>query len=199
LFGDHETGIEALGLEVQRRERLRPYLWPHRCLVLSNDGGGYWRLWELVRNATTLDQILRRILAQSVQGRAEQTAGNLVMLGRAYLKALDSLPQASEQLPVDFGTIAQHEGRLVYAGWLHTPAQEVVPRRQEPIACLASQLRLHFPVELPATLNVLEICGELQRTEPDGAHQQIAELFSNMLMRYADDRHGMGASAGARH
>jgi len=199
LFGDRDTGLEALGLEVQRRERLRAYLWPHRCLVLCGDGAGYWRLWELVRIATTLDQTLKRILLQSAPGRAEQVAGHLVMLGRAYVKALDSQPQASEQFALDFNNVAQHEGRLVYAGSLHTPPQSSAQRREEALVALAVQLRLHLPVEIPPSVEVLEICRELQRTEPEDAHAPLAALFCRMLMRYADARPGRESSAGARH
>jgi hypothetical protein len=198
LFGDHETGLEALSLEVQRRERIRGYLWPYRCLVLCSDGDGYWRLWELVRSATTLDQILKWILLQSGPGKAVQTAGHLVMIGRAYLKMLESLPQGNAPFAIEFNTIAQYERRLVYTGWMHASAMDVA-RREDPMSSLATQLRLHLPAQIPQSIDVLAICDELQRTEPDGVQARIADLFCNLLMRYAETRPGSDASAGARH
>lgn len=64
---------------------------------------------------------------------------------------------------------------------------------------LAAQLRLHLPVEIPPNLEVLEICRELPRVEPEDAHAPIAELFCRMLMRYTDARPRCESSAGARH
>jgi hypothetical protein len=197
LFGDHETGLEALGMEIQRRERLRGYLWPYRCLVLCSEGDGYWRLWELVRTATTLDQILKWILLQSGPGKAVQTAGHLVMIGRAYLKMLESLPQDNAPFTIDFSNIAQYERRLVYTGWIDSTGMDAAPRGEDPLASLAEQLRLHLPVQIPQGIDVLEICDELQRTAPDGAQARIAELFCSLLMRYMDARPD-DASAGMR-
>jgi hypothetical protein len=198
LFGDHETGLEALGVEIQRRERLRGYLWPYRCLVLCNEGDGYWRLWELVRTATTLDQILKWILLQSGPGKAAQSAGHLVMIGRAYLKMLESLPQGNAPFAIDFSNIAQYERRLVYTGWIDSTGMDAAPRGEEdPLASLAEQLRLHLPVQIPQGIDVLEICDELQRMAPDSAQSRIAELFCSLLMRYVDARPD-DASAGVR-
>jgi hypothetical protein len=197
LFADHETGLEALGVEVQRRERLRGYLWPYRCLVLCSEGDGYWRLWELVRTATTLDQILKWILLQSGPGKAVQTAGHLVMIGRAYLKMLESLPQDNAPFTIDFSNIAQYERRLVYTGWIDSSGMDVAPRGEDPLASLAEQLRLHLPAQIPQGIDVLEICEELQRTAPDSAQARITELFCSLLMRYVDARPD-DASAGVR-
>jgi hypothetical protein len=166
-------------------------------LVLCSDGDGYWRLWELIRSATTLDQILKWILLHSAPEKALQTAGHLVMLGRAYLRMLESLPQASEPLAIDFSNIAQHERRIVYTGWLHASGMGVAPRGGDPMESLAAQLRLHLPAEIPQSIEVLGICNELQRTEPNGPHAHIAELLCNLLMRYVDTP-GTDASVGAR-
>jgi hypothetical protein len=178
-FGDRESGRAALRSAVERHECLQTYLWPHRCLVLSPDGPDCWRLWEIVSAAVSLEQILRRILAQEVD--PQQTARGLMMVCNSYLRTTRQFAAAPEFLEASFNCVAPFGGRLVYAGLLlDTQPPEGVTGK--PMDLLETELRLHFPNNLPQTMDVQAVSREMIDLVYDGAQAEIAELLCSLLV-----------------
>jgi len=182
LFGDRETAHEALAIEITRRERLEQFVWPHRCLVLCADDSDYWRLWEAVLNAPTLELILQRIMTLGVQVPLLQTAGKLVAISQAYLRACNFLAGAPEGLLATFRSIAPHTGRFVYSGFLNAePLDQPVPPRDAMMA-LETEIRLHLTRESARSIDVPGVCRELEKLLQAGAQKQIVELLSSVLL-----------------
>ena len=184
IFGDYETGREALGLEIRRREQLRPSLWPHRCLVLCADGTGYWRLWEVVRSAVSLAQIFQGTLAQAEQGHTQKAAWNLLKVAVAYIAFVESQTSRPEPLEAGFKLLGPHEGRLVYTGFLPAEGTGSHQRPAESVGGLEAQLRAHLPGRLGPAVDVSSLCRELEAVKQTSAHKQIVDLLCSVLREH---------------
>ena len=182
IFGDLGTAHEALALEVERCKRLSSFLWPYRCFALCTDGQGYWRLWEIVRNAVSLEQILQRILAQGLQTQASLTAGRLVAISQAYLRSVMVFSSAPEPLPVTFANIGQHNGALAYTGFLLAVHPGTAAAATDPMDALEAQLRLCIPGQTGRLIDVPGVCRELQALAQDESRRPVVEMLCSLLI-----------------
>ena len=88
-FGDEEGGRRALVEWARWHTALEPYLSSQRSVVLSPDGSGAWRLWQIVRRR----EPLAAGLAEAVEGRRPQEVVEALADAVRALAALRDRPE----------------------------------------------------------------------------------------------------------
>lgn len=180
VYGDRESGRDALRLAVERQQRLKTFLWPYRCMVLCPDGPDYWRLWEIIRNAVSMDLILNRILIQGAE--PAQTARKLMAVSNAYISAVKLFSLAPEPMEISFKSITQFDGRFVYCDYLREQRPLIERVAVDPLKSLEQQLRTHLPKKPGQVINVPSVSRELMDLVHSGPQIDVAELLCSLLV-----------------
>lgn len=113
------AGQAALQSWIQWHEAKETFLTQERCLALSQDGPGNWRLWQIIGKQPTLGQVLARLIRESegkTLGRelfrllewGQRVCRDLMLNGGASSLDLESmrLQSGSGEEPIRFADLA---------------------------------------------------------------------------------------------
>ncbi|HEX7150232.1 MAG TPA: GTPase domain-containing protein [Thermoanaerobaculia bacterium] len=115
-YADPELGRKALIQWARLHANGQRWFSAPRAIALAATGDGTWRLWQIVRAATSVRDAV-------VRGEASPRAllRSLLDAGRLLLAAAEALPLAPCRLPITVDTVGSADGVPLYVGFLPDP------------------------------------------------------------------------------
>lgn len=117
-FGDLERGRSALVEWARVHSASGTVLSGDRCIVLSEDHGGTFRLWQIVRAEPSLAERLDEAPCLSPR----EIAALLVECAQTFLEAARVVPQAACRLPLTLASTRAFRVGAPYVGLMPAPA-----------------------------------------------------------------------------
>lgn len=148
---------------------------PRRAIVLTEDGAGRWRLWQMVRAERSLREAVDRALDDPTRNGLTASLGRVAQL---LLEADARLGRLPLRLPCTLDSIGPSDTGAVYIGLMPAPAAAVIePRpRRDPRSLLRGSLEPVVAHELrDRALTLDDIIGHLQ--QPEGIARAVSTLL----------------------
>jgi hypothetical protein len=162
---DERHARRALAEEVLRERKLAPYLSRPRCVVLTEEPGGFW-IWQVACRVPTLATVLRPRLAPSESSGA--IADALLDAALGYLDAQRRFVQARVPLPLSPHALSFQDGRVVYSGLMPDPGAMFAEPAGNEYAAFQDALRKMWPGTPVDTVAMLaELHGKAAGRLPD--------------------------------
>ncbi|MGZ4980491.1 MAG: hypothetical protein ACXWE4_04300 [Methylobacter sp.] len=111
-------------------KKLGALLSEHRCMVIvESDRHNEWRVWQIVRNEVTLDELLNNAFMESSPKRI---AEKVYIIAEKFLHAYSLFTTNSLNLPLDIRFLGLNRNMPIFTGYLHRYAvdSEVAPVKE---------------------------------------------------------------------
>lgn len=167
-FGSLDQGRGVLIQWARQHAGAAGAISPRRCIVLADDGGGRWRLWQLVRAERSLREIVDT--AFGAPSRDAMVAG-LRNAARLLLEADTRFGWLPLHLSCTLDSIGVCDGTPVYIGLMPDPGEPASGPRphRDLLGLLRGSLEPVIARELRERGLVLDdIIGQLHRSEATG-------------------------------
>ena len=89
-----------------------------RCIVLAADGGGRFRLWQIVQE----ERSLHTQMEEALNGTTESIAGALLSVARSFLHMAERMSGAGCELQLSLGNIGTSASGPAYLGLMPQPS-----------------------------------------------------------------------------
>ncbi|HET9623481.1 MAG TPA: hypothetical protein VFP84_19045, partial [Kofleriaceae bacterium] len=138
----------------------------HRCIVLSDDGTGRWRLWQLVRAEPSLREAVDDAFFED--GREAVIAG-LRRVAQWLVDADAQLASLPVALPCTLENLGPGDGGVSYIGFMpDANTAPTPPRPRDPLTALLTALEPIIAHELVERgIDLEEIIGHIQPSAAD--------------------------------
>lgn len=121
-FQEAEEGRHELIELARRHAALATVLSGPRCLVLTPDHGGKWRLWQVVRERLSMRDRLSTLIGESDEAEIARLLADTTRRLLELRSSLSALPNSSARATLD--TTGVFMGKTHYVGLLHQEAND---------------------------------------------------------------------------
>ena len=182
-FTDLEVGREALVNWARLHAASAHVISSERCVVLSEDGSGHYRLWQIVR----IEPSLRDEFNMALRGGPAMIARGLLTMTRAFLLAAERFASAACWLPLSLRNVGAPDNGTCFLGHMPHPQSARAPTARTQ----AATLKL-LSVQLEYALPEVEVCrsevlAELERliSSEDVASPDVTQVFARRFLSSA--------------